>query len=257
MAVAPVRNLTGDPERQHLVEAFTDDLVTDLFRHGRGLSLKPLGDERGAIGNSDPDNGRDMIISLPGVPRAALRELLRVNMRIVDAATSEYLSAGRHEFKPEDLAPIQTRITRRISRELHVLLLQAASRRAVVDSGMGLGVPECLSRAAEASRAVQPRKLSAEAQRWYLAALASDPRSVEALVGLALTCQYLISNPWWGDPQRRGTASDLGREAVAIALSIAPGHAVRNVSKECCTRLRDSWTMRPAPSSKLSRWIRL
>ncbi|HEX7199449.1 MAG TPA: BTAD domain-containing putative transcriptional regulator, partial [Dongiaceae bacterium] len=39
VAVAPLRNLTGDPEQQYLVEAFTDDLVTDLLRHGRGLSL--------------------------------------------------------------------------------------------------------------------------------------------------------------------------------------------------------------------------
>jgi hypothetical protein len=52
VAVAPVRNLTGDPDQQYLVEAFTDDLVTDLLRHGRGLSLKPLGDDRGP-----PDNG--------------------------------------------------------------------------------------------------------------------------------------------------------------------------------------------------------
>ena len=52
VAVAPVRNLTGDPGQQYLVEAFTDDLVTDLLRHGRGLSLRPLGDDRGP-----PDNG--------------------------------------------------------------------------------------------------------------------------------------------------------------------------------------------------------
>src|SRR6516165_8142970 len=32
VAVAPLRNLTGDPEQQYLVEAFTDDLVTDLLR---------------------------------------------------------------------------------------------------------------------------------------------------------------------------------------------------------------------------------
>src|SRR6516164_4103267 len=44
VAVAPLRNLTGDPEQQYLVEAFTDDLVTDLMRHGRGLSLKPIAD---------------------------------------------------------------------------------------------------------------------------------------------------------------------------------------------------------------------
>jgi tetratricopeptide (TPR) repeat protein len=146
-------------------------------------------------------------------------------MRITDASTSEYLWAGRHEFKPEDLAPIQTRITRRISRELHVLLLQAASRRAIVDAGMEFGVTECLSRASDALRGRITPELTAEAQRWYLAALAHDPRDVEALTGLALTCQSLVGNPWWGDPRAAAAASDLGREAAAIALDLAPGHA--------------------------------
>src|SRR5205807_2308451 len=32
VAVAPLRNLTGDSGQQYLVEAFTDDLVTDLMK---------------------------------------------------------------------------------------------------------------------------------------------------------------------------------------------------------------------------------
>jgi tetratricopeptide (TPR) repeat protein len=48
---------------------------------------------------------------------------------------------------------------------------------------------------------------------------------VEALVGLARTCQELVSNPWWGDPLAAAVASDLGREVVAIALDLAPGAA--------------------------------
>src|SRR5439155_17162277 len=151
---------------------------------------------------------------------------LRVNMRIINAATSEFVWAGRHEFKPEDLAPIQTRITRRISRELHVLLLQAASRRALATSGLDLGVTECLSEASNALKGKVTPELTAEAQTWYLTALAHDPRNVEALTGLALTCQTLVSNPWWGDPRTFAAASDLGREAVGIALDLAPGHAV-------------------------------
>ena len=227
VAVAPVRNLTGDPGQQYLVDAFTDDLVTDLLRHGRGLSLKPLMDERAAAGKlpraPEPVRGYDYIVT--GSSQHSNPGTLRVNMRIISASTSEYLWAGRHEFRPEDLAPIQTRITRRISRELHVLLLQAASRRAFADVGMELGVTECLSRAASALQRGMRAELSAEAQRWYLTALASDPRNVEALTGLAVTCQHLVSNPWWGDPRAAVAASDLGREAVAIALSIAPGHA--------------------------------
>jgi hypothetical protein len=66
------------------------------------------------------------------------------------------------------------------------------------------------------------------AQQWFLAALACDPRNVEALVGVALTCQHLVSNPWWGDPlgAAAASASDLGREAVALALERQPGHAL-------------------------------
>jgi len=226
VAVAPVRNLTGDPDQQYLVEAFTEDLVTDLLRHGRGLSLRPLGDDRGPPdnGNLIPERRYDYIVT--GSAQTSAPGLLRVNMRITDAATSEYLWAGRHEFKPEDLAPIQTRITRRISRELHVLLLQAASRRASATSGLDLGITECLSEASNALKGKVTPELTAQAQKAYLTALAHDPRNVEALTGLALTCQNLVSNPWWGDSRAAAAASDLGREAVAIALDLAPGHAV-------------------------------
>lgn len=223
VAVAPVRNLTGDPDQQYMVEAFTEDLVTDLLRHGRGISLKPL--EDGGTSNGSGASQRDVDYIVTGSAQSSARGLLRVNMRITDAASSEYLWAGRHEFKPDDLAPIQTRITRRISRELHVLLLQAASRRALVASGVDLGVSECLSEASSALRGNYTPELTAEAQKWYLAALAHEPRSVEALTGLATTCQHLVSNPWWGDPRAVAAASDLGREAVAIALDLAPGHA--------------------------------
>jgi tetratricopeptide (TPR) repeat protein len=93
-----------------------------------------------------------------------------------------------------------TEITRHISRVLHVLLLQEASRRALIGLGASPGVDECLSRAKAAC----------------------DPRNVEALTGIALTCQRLVSNPWWGDPRASAAASDLGREAVTLALELEP-----------------------------------
>src|SRR5271169_5969947 len=201
VAVAPLRNLTGDPEQQYLVEAFTDDLVTDLLRHGRGLSLKPIADERGILGNLSGEAERGFEYVVTGSAQRSSPGMLRVNMRITDAATAEYLWAGRHEFRPEDLAPIQTKITRRISRELHVLLLQEASRRASVSADAQLGINECLARANATLKGELRAELSAQAQQWFLAVLARDPRNVEALVGLARTCQYLVSNPWWGDPR--------------------------------------------------------
>jgi DNA-binding SARP family transcriptional activator/TolB-like protein len=224
VAVAPLRNLTGEPEQQYLADAFTDDLVTDLLRCGRGLSLKPLAEDRRAVPPPREAERRPEYV-VTGSAQKSGPGLLRVNMRIADAATAQYLWAGRHEFRPEELATIQTKITRRISRELHVLLLQEASRRAAGAADPELGVSDCLARARQALSGVTRAELSIEAQQWFLAALARDPRNVEALVGLARTCQYLVSNPWWGDPQSAAAASDLGREAVALALALAPGHA--------------------------------
>ena len=90
--VAPVRNLTGDPDQQYLMEAFTDDLVTDLLRHGRGLSLKPLGDDRGPAdnGNRISERGYDYIVT--GSAQTSAPGLLRcwIACRIVvrtDAST--------------------------------------------------------------------------------------------------------------------------------------------------------------------------
>jgi TolB-like protein len=227
VAVAPVRNLTGDTGRQYLVEAFTDDLVTDLLRHGRGLSLKPLHDQSaapgGLSGKLQAEGGFDYLVT--GSVQRSAAGTLRVNMRISNASSSEYLWAGRHEFRPEDLATIQTRLTRRISRELHMLLLQAASRRVVNAGGTEASPGECLARAAGALEKGMQAEFAAEAQRWYLAALARNPRSVAALTGLARTCQNVVSNPWWGEPRAAVAASDLGREAASLALSIAPGHA--------------------------------
>jgi tetratricopeptide (TPR) repeat protein len=226
VGIAPLRNLTGAADRQGLVEGFTDRLVTDLFRHCRGLSFAWIADEPCCGGSLPPRNPPELGYVVYGsVQRGGSRGMLRVNMRISDAATADYLWAGRQEFRPEDLAPIQSDITLQISQVLHILLLQAASRRAVIELKAGLGVDECLSRAEAALRGGMRAELTAEAQRWFLAALAGEPRNVEALTGLALTCQRLVGNPWWGDPRACATASDLGREAVTLALELEPTYA--------------------------------
>jgi DNA-binding SARP family transcriptional activator/TolB-like protein/Tfp pilus assembly protein PilF len=226
VGVAPVRNLTGEADHQYLVDALTDDLVTDLVEHGRGLSLKTIAEEPGGPGRASrpPDNGFDYLVS--GSAQRSDSGTLRINMRIMHAATAEYRWAGRHEFRFEDIGSTQTAITRRIARQLHVLALQEASRRAMPSATVEIGVNECLSRAATALQGEIRAESTVDAQRWFLTALSRDPRNVDALSGLAFTCQHLVGNPWWGDPQAIAASSDLGREAVAIALDFAPGHAL-------------------------------
>jgi tetratricopeptide (TPR) repeat protein len=106
-----------------------------------------------------------------------------------------------------------------------MLLLVAASRDAIVGLGADPGIDDALSHAAIALRGGARAELVAEAQRWLLAALASDSRNPRALSGLAFTCQHLVSNPCWADARSVAAAFDLGIEAVAIALELEPGNA--------------------------------
>jgi DNA-binding SARP family transcriptional activator/TolB-like protein/Tfp pilus assembly protein PilF len=236
LAVAPMRNLTGDPDQQYLMEAFSEDLVTDLLRHGRGLALVPVAEERGPVASGPVASGPVARTSRAGeagseylVTGSAQRSgarILRVNVQITDAASAGYLWAARYEFDPQEVGPAQTRITRQISREIHALLLREDSRRALTAAGNDPSVNECLAQAASALQGKLRAELTAEAQRWFLAALALDARNVEALTGLAKTCQHLVSQPWWGDSGAAAAALDLGQQAIATALQLAPGRAV-------------------------------
>jgi tetratricopeptide (TPR) repeat protein len=222
IGVSPLRNLTGDANRRSLVESLTDRLVTDLFRLCRGFSFAWVADERRCAENLPPRTPPELSYVIYGSVQRGGSGRLRVNLRISDAITADYLWAGRQEFPPEDVASIRTKITLQISRALHILLLQAASRRALIGLGAGLGIDDYLSRGEAALRGGMWPELTAEAQRWFLTALAGEPRNVEALTGLASTCQILVSNPWWADPRTCAAASDLGHEAVTLALELEP-----------------------------------
>ncbi|HEY2538171.1 MAG TPA: BTAD domain-containing putative transcriptional regulator [Stellaceae bacterium] len=226
VGVTPLRNLTGDERQQYVVEAFTDDLVTDLVRCGRGLALALIADEGQPPEISARKANSEIEYVVTGSAQRSSPTALRVNMQITNAATAEYCWVGRYEIDPERLGPLQANITRQISRELHLLVLQQASRRAVMNSAGEFSINECLTRAITAIKGSITPEMTAEAQRWFLCALAQDRRNVEALSGLAFTCQHIVSNPWWGDPRVVAALSDLGRDAVAIALDLAPGHAL-------------------------------
>src|SRR6266480_453884 len=125
VAVTPLRNLTGDPDRQFLSEAFTESLVSHLRRHGRGFSLQRLAEEPGMIQGNIAGNtevGAGYVVD--GSAQRGDAGMLRVNVRITDAATNEYLWARRYEYSAEELEENQARIIRHISRELHLLFLE-------------------------------------------------------------------------------------------------------------------------------------
>jgi TolB-like protein len=225
IAVSPLRNLTGDTNHNVFTEVFTEGLISSLRRRGRGFSLQRVVSESDTPVDSISVAEPPIRYLIAGSAQRGDPGGLRINIRITDASKSEYLWARRYEFKLEEAASIQAKMIRRISRELHLLLLRDEIRRAVQAFDMEPDPRECLASAVLALKGGLRREPAAEAQQWFLAALAGDPRNVDALVGFSRTCQELVSNPWWSDPATVAVASDLGREVIAIALELTPGHA--------------------------------
>ncbi len=228
VAVTPFENLTGDRERQSLADGFTDDLVSDLMERGRRLSLARVCEGQGTLALLAPAEEGEAGYALTGSLQKGRAGMVRINAQFRDATTGEYRWARRFESPLEKAGCAQTAITGEIARELNFILLQEASRRAFLSCGPRPGLGECLARAAAALESPIRAELTAQAQNWLFGALARDPRNLAALVGLARTCQWIVSAPWWADAEVTESASEVGREAVVMALSLAPGHADAN-----------------------------
>ena len=227
VAVAPLRNLTGDPEQQYLMEAFTDDLVTDLLRHGPGLSLARIADERRVAGILPRIAGTEIEYVVTGSAQRSGPRTFRVNVQITDAATAEYRWAGRYEFDLEGARPEpDPDHPAGLARGPCAAAARGQPPRLCRKPGSSSGSASAWRRRQGALKGKIRPELTAEAQRWFLAALALDPRNVEALAGLAKTCQHLVSAPWWADSSAATVALDLGQEAIAAALELAPRNAV-------------------------------
>jgi TolB-like protein len=226
VGVVPFRNLTGEAKQQSLAECLTDRLVNDLFRFCRCVSFAWAADEPCRATNLATPNPSGLKYVVTGSILQSNPGMLRVNIRICDGVTAEYLWAGRHESRRDNLVSIHEEIAQKISREIKVLLLEAASRDAIIGLGGDPDVDEAFSSAAILLRGEYRAELTAEAQRRFLAALANNPHNSGALSGLALTCQIIVSSPCWADAGTVAAAFDLGSEAVALALELEPGSAL-------------------------------
>lgn len=231
VGVAPLRNLGGSRIEDGVTEAFTEDLIVDMVRNARGLSCARI-----TAASSDQtafqlQNSREFDYLVLGSAQPGRPGTIRFTLHIVETSTRAFRWAERYECGMEEVPLLQTRITQRVSSELHFLLIQALSQRAIADIGRELSLAECLSRGAGVLKSGVTPHATADAQLWYLAALARDPRNVDALLGVAVTCQYIVSQPWWSGSAAPETAFAIGQTTADTVIGLQPGHATANSLK--------------------------
>jgi len=222
MVVLPFANLSGDPEQDYFVDGVTESLTTDLSRisgsfvigrhtaftyKGKAVDLKKIGREL---------NIRYVLEG--SVQRAGNR--VRINVQLIDAATGNHLWADRFDKPIADLFDMQDEVVSRLANALNAQLIEAEARRA--ERSLHPDAMDLVFQGwAWHNKGLTPEYMT-QARGFFERALAINPQSVEALVGMARVDLAMGTVALTDDRAARYAAA----EPNAIkAVSLAPDHA--------------------------------
>jgi TolB-like protein/DNA-binding response OmpR family regulator/Tfp pilus assembly protein PilF len=220
--VLPFANIGGDPEQEHFVDGVTESLTADLSRirdsfvigrhtafayRGKAIDVKQMGREL------------NVRYVLEGSLQRAI-DRVRVSVQLLDTATGAYLWAERFDKPLAGLFDMQDQIVAHLANALDARLVEAEARRADRSSNPD-SAELCFQGRAWLYKGLNPDNI-AEAQGFFVRALAADPNNVDALSSSALTNIVAGAGGYVRDLQAAYTAAE---PKLAKALALAPDYA--------------------------------
>lgn len=223
LAVLPFASTAGDPDTVRQADMLVDAIITrlsqksDLLVISRGASYaykgKPI--EPRAV-------GRDLkvrYVVTGSVHRIA--DDIQLDVQLVDIERSSELWAARPSYAQADQAAALDRLAYRIVQAIQIRLLAAESRRSLEERPDNPNAADLATRAyALFNRHLTP-ETNEQALRLFEAALAQDPNSVSALLGLARANLNQAINQWRPESER-ALLLDRADEAVRQVITQAP-----------------------------------
>ena len=200
IVVLPFVNLSSDQEQEYFADGITDDLTTDLSRiagsfviarntaftyKGKSVDVKQV--------------GRDLGVRyvLEGSVRRT-GEQVRVNVQLIDAESGAHLWADRFDTNRADLDQAQDEITSRLAHTLNRELVVAAFSQIERRVKISPDARDLVMRGWAWWHRPTTKVARQEARRAFDQALALEPDSIDAKIGLAATvCQILVEG-WSG-----------------------------------------------------------
>ena len=214
LVVLPFANTSGDPGQDYLADAVTDDLTTDLARLGGAFVI--------GRGSAQTDRGRAMDARQVGrelgvryLVQGSVRRLddatVRVNAELVSTETGKGLWAERFDQEMRSLGEGQSDIVRRLAIALETRLVDTEAARSLRERPEQPDVFDLVMRARSLLSVSADQARAIEAEALFERALAQDPTSVSAMVGLAerLVARLVLLN--------EGRPGDLDRAAQLLA----------------------------------------
>jgi TolB-like protein/DNA-binding SARP family transcriptional activator/Tfp pilus assembly protein PilF len=215
IVVLPFANLSGDPDQEYFADAITYDLTTDLSRIDGSFVISPRTafTYKGRQGIDVREVGRELGIRyvLEGSMRRS-DEQVYVNAQLIDAATAKEVWSERFEGARSDTPTLFNEVTSRIAATLRLELTEVEGSRVERNHDADSDAADDALRGWAILYRPYSRENRAEARRLFERAIAKDPNTVNALVGLAHVLEGYSNSP----AEDRQRADELLRRALDL-----------------------------------------
>ena len=228
--VAPFKSLSEDPDSALLADTITEQLTGDLARLPGTVVMT-----HAAIGT---DSSASHLIQ--GSVRRTT-DLTRVHVQLIDRATSTHLWAEWFDVDRATTADDRDEIAGRLLRTLTVKLIEEANRRIEAEPSRQWTSEDLVMR----GRAMASRPLSAAnrsaAISCYQEALALDPLSIDARIGIAAVLVSNIMEGWSHSAEPdRARAEQLLLDVLRDDAELSDGHLYMGLLRRSQGRLIDA-----------------
>ena len=223
LVVLPFANLSGDPAKDYLADALTDELTTALARirdsfviaRNTAFTYKGKPVDAKAIGK---DLGVRYVLEGSVQPSG---DQVRVNAQLIDAGSGAHLWADQFDTPRADLLQMQDEIVVHLAHAMDIQLPAVEAARLKRTPAANLDAEDLALRCeADVKKGGYSGKDADAGSQLCEQALAIDPNNVRALTSLAAKTYYSFG------PTREGAdPKDLGDELVSKALALDPNYA--------------------------------
>ena len=228
LAVLPMRNLSGDPEQDYLVDGMTEALITDLSRIGE-LQVSSRSSAMRYKGTDKPisEVARELDVDAI-VEGSVVREgdRVAVTAQLIEAATETNLWADRYEREISSILTLQGEVAQAIAQEIQVTLTPQQEALLTSSREVDPEAYEAYLKGMAKFYELTPAGLEA-AKHYFEQALEKDPDYAQAHGGVALYWggQYMLG---LASPEVAGPKSEAAiQRALEIDDSVAEAHYAR------------------------------
>ena len=239
VAVLPLANLSGDPQRDYWSEGLTEDLINGLGRFS-GLRVMSRNAVQGFKGKTPTPQAIGSELGARYVVQGTVREsrgTTRITLQVAETEKGALLASHQYDAEGAQVLEIQERMSRQIVGALHVKLTEIEQRRSISRPTESLEAYDLVLQA-RALLAGTTRESNRRARELLVRAQKLAPDYAEVIVGLGEAELQRVLFGWVEDAEG-GLSRATAHTSRVLSLPDIGTHSRAYVVMSTVEQLRD------------------